>query len=350
MLPEYLNIGFKPVNSILLISIMGIVCWCFVLWFEAKKDGFNTDKFFDLIFLSIILSGLVFHSLKKLIGWLEIYYPSNLLLNPDKEIFFSVTVLLTSLLPILILSKKWKWSVFRITDIYAMASSLLLMFFSFGKFLVFGQKEYLILFLLLLFLYLSVMRHRGYKYLSGVVFSIFLFCIVLFFIVFFRKSGYLLFSVLLVTISIVNLYLRAKKTMNKSIIPEQFIEGLKKKLLSREKGLEKEQQALIKEDPYLQEGRDTDNAETMDEVLEDTGKAVSDARLGIVKSMKIQVRKALAAIRLGRYGKCEVCGKPIDKARLEAYPEATTCIECATNSSQEEDVKEDSELEGSVEE
>jgi RNA polymerase-binding transcription factor DksA len=350
MLPEYINIGFKPVNSILLISIMGIICWCFVLWFEAKKDGFNTDKFFDLIFLSVISSGLVFYSLKKLIGWLEIYHPSNILLIPDKEMLLSIIVFLVSLLPVLLFSRKWKWSVFRIIDIYAMASSLLLMFFSFGKFLVFGQKEYLILFLLLLFLYLSVMKHRGYKYLSGVVFSIFLFCLVVFSLLFFRKSGYLLFSVLLVTIGIVNLYLRGKKTMNKSIIPEQFIEGLKKKLLSREKSLEKEQQALIKEDPYLQEGRDTDNAETMDEVLEDTGKEVSDARLGIVKSMKIQIRKALAAMKLGRYGTCEVCGKPIDKARLEAYPEATTCIECATNSSQEEDIKEDTELEGSVEE
>jgi len=350
MLPEYINIGYKPVSSTLLISIMGIICWCFVLWFEAKKDGFNTIKFFDLIFSSITLSSVTYFGLKALTGWLAIYHPSNFLLIPDKEILISTLVFVASLLPVLLYSKKWKWSLFRIMDIYAMASSLLLMFFSFGKFLVFGQKEYLTLFLLLLILYLFVMKHRGYKYLSGVVFSIFLFSLAVFFLVFFRKSGYLLFSTLLVTIGIVNLYLRGKKTMNKSIIPEQFIEGLKKKLISREKNLEKEQQALIKEDPYLQEGRDTDNAETMDEVLEDTGKAVSDARLGIVQSMRIQIRKALAAIKLGRYGKCEVCGKPIDKARLEAYPEATKCIECATNDSQEEDIKEDRKLEGPIEE
>ncbi|MFZ2664546.1 MAG: TraR/DksA C4-type zinc finger protein [Patescibacteria group bacterium] len=345
MLPEFINIGFKPVSSILLVFLTGITCWCFVLWFEAKKDGFNSEKFFDLIFLSIISSGLVYYGLRSLMKWLEIYHPSNLLLVPNKEAFVSVAVFLMSLAPILILSKKWKWSVFRIVDMYAMATSLLLMFLSLGKFLVYSQKEYLYLFLLLLFLYLFVMRYRGYKFLSGMVFSVFLLFIVLFLLLFFRKSGYLLFSVLLVTISMFNLYLRGKKTMNKSIIPEQFTEGLKKKLMSREKSLENEQQALIKEDPYLQHGRDVDNAEVMDEVLEDTGKTVSDARLGIVKSMKIQIRKALAAIKLGRYGKCEVCGKPIDKARLEAYPEATTCIECATNVSQEEDVKEDEILE-----
>lgn len=138
--------------------------------------------------------------------------------------------------------------------------------------------------------------------------------------------------------------------MAKSSIPQQFIESLRQKLVSKEKSFEREQQALIKEDPYLQPGRDTDNAETMDEVMEDTGKRVTDARLGIVKNMRIQVRKALAAIKLGKYGKCEICGKPIDKARLEAYPEATTCIDCATDASQIDSLKEDEELEGNTEE
>ncbi|NMB91871.1 hypothetical protein GYA37_03435 [candidate division WWE3 bacterium] len=345
MLPEFINIGFKPVSIMLLIFLMGIICWCFILWFEAKKDGFNSEKFFDLVFSSVILSLLSYHGLRSLTGWLEIYHPSNFLLRPDREMFLGIVVFLVSLLPILVFSKKWKWSVFRIVDIYAMATNILLMFLSLGKFLVHPQREYISLFLLLLFLYLFVMRYRGYKFLSGAIFSMFLFSIVLFLLLFSGKSGYLLFSGLLVTISMLNLYLRGKKTMNKSIMPEHFLEGLKKKLVSKEKNLEMEQQALIKEDPYLQHGRDVDNAEVMDEVLEDTGKTVSDARLGIVKSMKVQIRKALAAIKLGRYGKCEVCGKPIDRARLEAYPEATTCIDCATNVSQEEDVKEDEILE-----
>jgi RNA polymerase-binding transcription factor DksA len=79
--------------------------------------------------------------------------------------------------------------------------------------------------------------------------------------------------------------------------------------------------------------------------MEDTGKAVTDARLDIVKSLRIQVRKALAAIHIGTYGKCEICGNPIDKARLEVYPEATTCIECATDKSQMTEVEEDEILE-----
>ncbi|MBW6441862.1 TraR/DksA C4-type zinc finger protein [Patescibacteria group bacterium] len=109
-----------------------------------------------------------------------------------------------------------------------------------------------------------------------------------------------------------------------------------------------EQKALIDNDPYLQRGRETDNAETLDDVMEDTGKTITDARLGIVRTAKIQVRKALTAIKLGSYGKCEVCGKDIDKARLEVYPEATTCIECATDQSQMIDVHEDEILEKNI--
>jgi RNA polymerase-binding transcription factor DksA len=39
----------------------------------------------------------------------------------------------------------------------------------------------------------------------------------------------------------------------------------------------------------------------------------------------------MAAHRLdeGKYGICEVCGKPIDEARLEARPEARYCVEHA---------------------
>jgi DnaK suppressor protein len=41
-----------------------------------------------------------------------------------------------------------------------------------------------------------------------------------------------------------------------------------------------------------------------------------------------QVSHALARMEEGTYGMCERCGKPIAKARLDAMPEATLCIEC----------------------
>jgi RNA polymerase-binding transcription factor DksA len=42
-----------------------------------------------------------------------------------------------------------------------------------------------------------------------------------------------------------------------------------------------------------------------------------------------EVHAALRKIDEGTYGICEVCGKPIAPARLEAIPSATRCVECA---------------------
>lgn len=41
------------------------------------------------------------------------------------------------------------------------------------------------------------------------------------------------------------------------------------------------------------------------------------------------VNRALARVDAGTYGVCERCGSPIGKARLEARPEASLCINCA---------------------
>ncbi len=41
-----------------------------------------------------------------------------------------------------------------------------------------------------------------------------------------------------------------------------------------------------------------------------------------------QARAALASIDLGTYGVCQSCGRAIGKARLQAYPRASLCVEC----------------------
>ena len=56
-----------------------------------------------------------------------------------------------------------------------------------------------------------------------------------------------------------------------------------------------------------------------------------EKELGLAQSLEAriaQVEHALQRIEAGTYGECESCGKPIPKARLDALPEATLCIEC----------------------
>ncbi|HET6611989.1 MAG TPA: TraR/DksA C4-type zinc finger protein [Kofleriaceae bacterium] len=45
---------------------------------------------------------------------------------------------------------------------------------------------------------------------------------------------------------------------------------------------------------------------------------------------------ALERIRRGEYGICENCGEAIGAGRLEAIPEATTCVACASKLGQNE--------------
>jgi len=49
----------------------------------------------------------------------------------------------------------------------------------------------------------------------------------------------------------------------------------------------------------------------------------------ILRQELAQVRQALHRIESGTYGTCAACGKPIARARLEARPIATLCIDCA---------------------
>ncbi|MEU8676678.1 TraR/DksA C4-type zinc finger protein [Streptomyces sp. NPDC048560] len=45
------------------------------------------------------------------------------------------------------------------------------------------------------------------------------------------------------------------------------------------------------------------------------------------QEMLEQSERALARLDAGTYGLCEVCGKPIGKARMQAFPRATLCVE-----------------------
>ncbi|MGW4235012.1 TraR/DksA family transcriptional regulator [Streptomyces sp. NPDC004980] len=45
------------------------------------------------------------------------------------------------------------------------------------------------------------------------------------------------------------------------------------------------------------------------------------------QEMLEQTERALARLDAGTYGLCEVCGNPIGKARMQAFPRATLCVE-----------------------
>jgi DnaK suppressor protein len=54
--------------------------------------------------------------------------------------------------------------------------------------------------------------------------------------------------------------------------------------------------------------------------------------VGVGESLEVsegKILRALAKLEDGTYGRCDVCGEPINPRRLEALPESTICIDHA---------------------
>jgi len=112
-------------------------------------------------------------------------------------------------------------------------------------------------------------------------------------------------------------------------LTKEFIEKQKTVLIKKREELRKEINRLESEDPFVEEtkevgGRDEDSIE--DEVQESVGHDEVSENVSMLKAGLEQVERALGMIEKGTYGKDEISGQPINKNRLEAYPEATTAV------------------------
>lgn len=94
------------------------------------------------------------------------------------------------------------------------------------------------------------------------------------------------------------------------------------------KKLEKTKKEIVKDDPFKNTDRITDNAAPDADAEEQFGHARTTAIRDQLDRKIIQTRRALARVKLGQYGICEKCGKMINTDRLMAKPEATLCVKC----------------------
>jgi DnaK suppressor protein len=64
-----------------------------------------------------------------------------------------------------------------------------------------------------------------------------------------------------------------------------------------------------------------------------TSEAISRRNdIGVGNSLLVteeKLRRALAKLEEGSYGRCDNCGRPIAPGRLEVAPESALCIDCA---------------------
>lgn len=324
---ETINISGYTVSTIFIILFLSALVSMFVYWYEVQRDGFDEESALDL-FLICLFSGVVLSRFTY--GVIVTLPPKDLILHIVRfwQSGFNVIGLALGLIfPIILFTKSWKWSLYRITDIFVLSLSLGATMLLAGLFLFLNDYSYLIFsFLyLLIFIFLYYLR---YKLKSGMVFSLFLGVNVVFGVTLWRDPMYLIFYVLLLTISLVNLISRERKDPMKTNLSASFINKIKTLLSSKEKELRAEQKLLLDEDPYLSDGRDSDN-EYLDDVTEDVQKETNDMRLNNISNMQSNVKKALVRIETGEYGICEKCGNAIEQDRLEAIPDTSLCSKCA---------------------
>ncbi|OGM28714.1 hypothetical protein A2962_02525 [Candidatus Woesebacteria bacterium RIFCSPLOWO2_01_FULL_39_61] len=119
------------------------------------------------------------------------------------------------------------------------------------------------------------------------------------------------------------------KNLGKEIItfPGKLLSPVAQFLAGKLKTLEKRRKDISKEDPFRDTTRLIDNASPDADAYEQFGHARTTAIKEQIDRKIIQTRKALARIKIGKYGICEDCGRMIDTDRLMVYPEATLCAE-----------------------
>lgn len=110
--------------------------------------------------------------------------------------------------------------------------------------------------------------------------------------------------------------------------PANVLAPIRRFLSREEKRLKKRQSNLVKQDPFKDVRRVSDNASTDSEAEEQVGHERIEAMRKQVDRKLIQIRKALSRIKIGRYGICEKCDQMIDTDRLVVMPETTICVTC----------------------
>lgn len=110
--------------------------------------------------------------------------------------------------------------------------------------------------------------------------------------------------------------------------PSRVLMPVKSFLGLQLRSLHNRKKEVSESDPFKDVNRISDNAAPDADAEEQFGHARSSAIKEQLDRKIIQTKKALARIRMGKYGICEECGNMIDTDRLMAYPEATLCVKC----------------------
>jgi len=114
------------------------------------------------------------------------------------------------------------------------------------------------------------------------------------------------------------------------MLDEKFLKARKADLKQSKLRIEKELEKFTKTQGKTRKTVFPEIGDKEDESAQEV--EMYESALSIEKSLNQRLKdieNALDKIEKGNYGKCEICGREIDKERLEAYPGARSCLKCS---------------------
>ena len=114
--------------------------------------------------------------------------------------------------------------------------------------------------------------------------------------------------------------------------PRKTLEFIKSHLLRQQKEVDKNLKEVDEDDPAKSPALAESSEPGTDSYIADTHAKTLVIKNQLIK-MSNSIKATLSKFRLGTYGRCENCGKQIEKDRLLALPTAQYCLSCSKKDS-----------------
>lgn len=338
MFPVLFSAGGFHFQTIWLFVIFGFLIFGYLVFLQSEDQLLPTTKIFDVVLISGFLGFIVSRTTEAFIEFGSISFFQFLKFWEINQTYFWGAVF-TSFFTLLFFSKKFRLPQAKVIDIVSLSLPPTLALFYLGRIFELGITPVNIFapvwFLVISAIFLKTSKRIQFPLFYFLITALAISASHLIFEIFEPQAGpkriiNFLVSALVLTTANVMFYKgmsRENFRENLKMFAGKTLEKIKRRLQKQSQTLETEIASLKKDDPFLAEGREVSR-----EAGDDAAELEGHERITVVrenlKTGLVQVRKALAAIGLGKYGKCERCGRPIEARRLKVLPQATLCFSC----------------------
>lgn len=111
-------------------------------------------------------------------------------------------------------------------------------------------------------------------------------------------------------------------------LPQKTLDKIKNILQREQKEVEEQIETIEKEDPVMMQDVPESSESGTESWQAEVHSRISSLKEDLLGLSK-KISNSLTNLRKGTYGKCEKCGKIIEKERLEVLPTATLCLVCS---------------------